>query len=92
MVKLTRLYDWFGGVFAQDAESVLKFSAWYSDELQMYLNDKDDEPSKPPEQKWLEYDWLLNSTANKKVSSRAAQVASEEQPHAKSLQSVDMCW
>ena len=61
-VKLTRLYEWFGGDFTQDAESVLKYAARYSEDLQTYLDDEDNEP---PKQEWLEYDWSLNSTANK---------------------------
>ena len=62
MVKMTKLYDWYGGDFKQAAESVLKFAAQYSDDLKSYINDEDNDT---PKQEWLEYDWSLNSTTNK---------------------------
>ena len=63
VVKLTKLYKWYGGDFVQAAESELKFAARYSDELKSYLSNED---NGSPKQEWLEYDWSLNSTANKR--------------------------
>ena len=62
MVKLTKLYQWYSGDFTQVAESELKYVARYSDKLQSFLSDEDNDP---PKQEWLEYDWSLNSKANK---------------------------
>ena len=62
MVKLTNLYKWYGGDFTQFAESELKYAAQFSDELQSFLSDEENET---PNQEWLEYDWSLNSKANK---------------------------
>ena len=62
MVKLTQLYKWYGGDFKQAAETELKYAAQYSDDLKSYLSDED---NAAPKQEWLEYDWALNSKANK---------------------------
>ena len=62
MVKLTKLYEWYGGDFTQVAESKLEYAAKYSDELKSYLDDEDNDP---PKQESLDYDWALNSKANK---------------------------
>ena len=61
-VKLTKLYEWYGGDFKQAEKSILKFAAKYSDDLNSYL---DNEDNSPPKQEWLDYDWSLNSKSNK---------------------------
>jgi uncharacterized membrane protein YdjX (TVP38/TMEM64 family) len=59
VVRLTRLYLWYGGDFRQVAGSVLDFAARYSPELKRAL----DEGHKPRIE-WLPYDWTLNSKEN----------------------------
>jgi uncharacterized membrane protein YdjX (TVP38/TMEM64 family) len=54
-VRLTRLYDWYGGDFKQQAGSVLAFAARYSPELKRTLD-----AGKKPKVRWLDYDWSLN--------------------------------
>ena len=61
-VKLTRLYEWYADDFKQVSGSELKYAAQYSDDLQGFLADDDNDP---PKQEWLEYDWKLNSLENK---------------------------
>ena len=61
-VKLTRLYEWYDGDYKQVAGSELKYAAQYSDDLQAFLADEENDP---PKQEWLEYDWKLNSVENK---------------------------
>ena len=51
MVKLTKLYKWYGGDFSQVAESELKYAAQYSDDLKSYLSNEDNDS---PKQEWLE--------------------------------------
>ncbi|MBI5863089.1 MAG: VTT domain-containing protein [Planctomycetes bacterium] len=60
VVKLTKLYDWYGDDFKQVAGSVLAYAAKHSKELQAALDAK-----KPPRIEWLDYDWRLNSRENK---------------------------
>lgn len=55
-VSLTRLYDWYGGDFAQVAGSPLEFAARYSAPLREELV-----AGRRPEVLWLEYDWSLNA-------------------------------
>ena len=59
-VHLTRLYQWYGGDFEQVAGSVLRFAARYSPELKQALD-----AGREPQIEWLEYDWHLNSLANR---------------------------
>jgi len=55
VVQLTKLYDWYGGDFAQVAESVLAYAATHSDELKEMRK-----KGQPPRIEWLSYDWSLN--------------------------------
>ncbi len=59
VVRLTKLYDWYGDDFVQVAGSTTEFAARYSPELKHAL-----EGGSPPIE-WLPYDWKLNSLANK---------------------------
>jgi uncharacterized membrane protein YdjX (TVP38/TMEM64 family) len=54
-VRLTQLYDWYGGDFAQVAGSPLEYAAHYSPALKQVLN-----AGKKPKIDWIEYDWALN--------------------------------
>jgi len=59
-VWLTKLYDWYGSDFTQQAPSVLDFVGRSVAPLRQVLD-----ASKHPEIRWLEYDWRLNSIRNK---------------------------
>jgi hypothetical protein len=59
-LRLTKLYDWYGNDFEQDAGSVRQFAARYSPELKQALDS-----DAAPRVKWLPYDWKLNSVQNK---------------------------
>jgi Protein of unknown function, DUF547 len=59
-LHLTRLYDWYGGDFSQVAGSPLRFAAGYSPELERAL-----QAGRKPAIEWLQYDWRLNSVANR---------------------------
>lgn len=61
-LKLTKLYQWYGGDFSQMAESEVRYAAQHSDPLQSWLEREESEPPKP---EWLPYDWSLNSKDNK---------------------------
>lgn len=56
VVKLTSLYNWYGGDFEQAAGSVLKYAAAHSPALKQAL----DSGSKPKVE-FLNYDWSLNA-------------------------------
>jgi uncharacterized membrane protein YdjX (TVP38/TMEM64 family) len=60
VVRLTPLYDWYGGDFKQVAGSVLGFAAQYSPELKAALDAR-----KEPKIEWLDYDWTLNDSGSK---------------------------
>ncbi|MDZ4783280.1 MAG: VTT domain-containing protein [Planctomycetia bacterium] len=61
MVHLTSLYKWYGNDFEQVADgSVLNFAARYSATLKAALDS-----GRKPTNDWLDYDWTLNSVANK---------------------------
>lgn len=60
VVRLTSLYDWYGGDFVQMEGSVLAYAAKYSAELKAALD-----AGKTPKIEWLPYDWAINSTANR---------------------------
>ncbi|MFO7908333.1 MAG: DUF547 domain-containing protein [Pirellulaceae bacterium] len=62
VVRLTKLYNWYGGDFEQVAGGTLQFVARYSPELKAALSDGTD-----PRIEWLPYDWKLNSLANKQA-------------------------
>lgn len=52
---LTKLYDWYGGDFEQEAGAVLQFVARYSPRLKRALDH-----GQPPRVRWLDYEWTLN--------------------------------
>ncbi len=58
-VKLTRLFDWYGGDFRQAAGSVLKYVTRYSTAVAKALEQGDS-----PQVEFLPYDWSLNSVEN----------------------------
>jgi uncharacterized membrane protein YdjX (TVP38/TMEM64 family) len=60
IVRLTKLYNWYGGDFVQVAGSTTEFAARYAPELKQALAG-----GSPPPIEWLPYDWKLNSLANK---------------------------
>lgn len=60
VVRLTKLYNWYGDDFQQVAGSVLKFAARHSPELKASLAGGSE-----PRIEWLPYDWKLNSVENK---------------------------
>jgi Protein of unknown function, DUF547 len=55
VLKLTKLYDWYGGDFEQVAETKLAYAAKFNDELAALLAS-----GKPPSVEYLDYDWDLN--------------------------------
>jgi uncharacterized membrane protein YdjX (TVP38/TMEM64 family) len=55
VVRLTKLYEWYGGDFRQAAESVLHYVARYSPALQKALD-----AGRRPKIEFLDYDWDLN--------------------------------
>ncbi len=60
VVRLTKLYDWYGGDFAQVAGSALQYAARYAPKLEKAL-----ESARPPRIEWLDYDWTLNDVKNR---------------------------
>jgi len=61
VVRLTRLYLWYGGDFEQVDGTVLNYVARFTPELQRYLESGN---HSDPQIDWLEYDWSLNSRQN----------------------------
>jgi uncharacterized membrane protein YdjX (TVP38/TMEM64 family) len=55
-LRLTSLYNWYGGDFEQVAGSVVKYAARYSPALQNALD-----TGRTPKAQFLDYDWSLNS-------------------------------
>lgn len=55
-LKLTSLYNWYGGDFAQVAGSVVKYTARYSPALKKALD-----AGHTPKVQFLDYDWSMNS-------------------------------
>ena len=60
VVYLTKLYEWYGVDFEEDAGSVLAFVARYVPDVKRAVA-----RGKAPRIAWLEYDWDLNSVRNK---------------------------
>lgn len=56
VVKLTSLYNWYGGDFEQAAGSVAQFAARYSPDLKQTLD-----AGRKPKVEFLDYDWSLNA-------------------------------
>lgn len=54
-VRLTRLYNWYGGDFSQVAGSPLEYAARYSPALKQALD-----AGNKPKIDWIDYDWALN--------------------------------
>lgn len=61
LVRLTKLYDWYGDDFKQVAGSVLNFAARYSPELKKMIDG-----GTKPRIEWLDYDWKLNDKTNRR--------------------------
>lgn len=59
VLKLTQLYNWYGGDFEQAAGSVLAYVARFDSRLRQAI-ERGDRPSI----QWLDYDWSLNSQEN----------------------------
>ncbi len=59
-IKLTSLYNWYGGDFEQASGSVLKHVAQYRPELQKRLDAEN-----PPKIEFLDYSWLVNDISNR---------------------------
>lgn len=59
-LKLTALYNWYGGDFTQKASSVTAYAAQYSPELVHLINS-----GKEPRVSYLDYSWALNSVDNR---------------------------
>lgn len=55
-LRLSKWYDWYANDFEQDAGSVLDYAARYSEQLRAAL-----EGNTPPDVRFIEYDWSLNS-------------------------------
>lgn len=60
VVRLTRLYEWYGGDFKQLAGSVPAYVAQHAPVLNRILD-----TGNQPTIEWLEYDWRLNSRTNR---------------------------
>ncbi len=60
VVRLTSLYDWYGGDFEQAAGSVLSYAAGHSPQLKAALD-----AGKTPKVQFLDYDWALNQKDRK---------------------------
>lgn len=60
VVRLTRLYDWYGDDFKQVAGSVLQYAAQHSEALRRAL-----ESGRKIRIDWLDYDWRLNAVENR---------------------------
>lgn len=54
-VRLTQLYNWYGGDFSQVAGSPLEYAARYSPALKQSLSS-----GNVPKIDWIDYDWALN--------------------------------
>jgi uncharacterized protein YyaL (SSP411 family) len=55
VVRLTRLYDWYGGDFTKNGATVVTYAASYAPELKRALD-----AGVRPGVEWLDYDWSLN--------------------------------
>jgi hypothetical protein len=60
VVRLTRLYFWYGGDFEQVDGGVLEYAARFSPKLQHEISSGDD-----LRLRWLDYDWRHNGTQNR---------------------------
>ncbi|MEL7059660.1 MAG: DUF547 domain-containing protein [Acidobacteriota bacterium] len=58
-VRLTKLYDWYGGDFEQVADSKLAWAAQFNEPLQAALD-----AGAAPDIRYLDYSWEINSQAN----------------------------
>jgi hypothetical protein len=55
IVYLTKLYEWYGGDFHQQNDSVLAYVALQVEPVKQAID-----AGQPPRIRWLEYDWQLN--------------------------------
>jgi len=60
-LHLTALYDWYGGDFTQVASSITEYAARNSPPLRRALD-----AGRTPRVDFLDYDWALNSTENRR--------------------------
>ncbi len=60
VLRLTSLYDWYGGDFEQVAGSVIAYAARYSPELEQAVDSGEES-----QVRWIDYDWSLNSLENR---------------------------
>ncbi|MBA3271509.1 MAG: DUF547 domain-containing protein [Acidobacteria bacterium] len=65
VVQLTALYDWYGGDFNQHAPTILEYASRSAPALRQALGE-----GHVPRVRWLDYDWRLNSSANRKLGGR----------------------
>lgn len=63
-VELTALYDWYASDFEQSSTSVVAYAAQFSPELVRMIN-----AGQNPRVRFLDYDWTLNSIANRPTAS-----------------------
>jgi hypothetical protein len=59
VVRLTKLYDWYGGDFTQSGGTIQAYAARYTPALKEALD-----AGRSVKTRWLDYDWALNSRAN----------------------------
>ncbi len=59
VLRLTKLYDWYGGDFTQSGDTVEAYAAQYAPSLRQALD-----AGRRVTVRWLAYDWDLNSRLN----------------------------
>ena len=59
VLRLTKLYDWYGSDFTQTGMTVQQYAARYSAPLKKALDE-----GRRVKVRWLDYSWVLNSRAN----------------------------
>ena len=59
VLRLTKLYDWYGSDFTQTGMTVQQYAARYSPPLKRALDE-----GRRVKVRWLDYSWVLNSRAN----------------------------
>ena len=59
VLRLTKLYDWYGSDFTQTGMTVQQYAAQYSAPLKQALDE-----GRRIKVRWLDYSWVLNSRAN----------------------------
>ena len=59
VLRLTKLYDWYGGDFTQSGDTVERYAAQYAPTLKQALD-----AGRRVTVRWLAYDWDLNRRRN----------------------------